>query len=256
MFRVRLDKNNWVIVNSHKLFNVKRPFRFYRNRKKCQDSVVSLKSMLRKPSETFKSKQLLRYSVCINEDYVGRLFTHYSRGFKCHSIYGVERYGDFNASGHALFRSKAIQYIIDNLHKQKQPFINIKFYLQKIIERVCKSYGFRCCIADSLSLLKIMKYPDLTEWNMTKIPKGLNKKTGEVFTSLLSTHEKIPLNCLDYRVLKHLTLDDIEIKGLDKRVSSYLFLTTQNNYFAGYVGRVLMKEFRKREVLPLTLFAV
>ena len=178
-----------VVVNGCKLFNVKKPFRFYINRKKVPYAVKSLDYLSRKPSDTFKSEYLLRYSVTINEDYVGRLFTHYSRGLKCHSIYGVEKAGDFSATGHALFRSKAVEFIVENLYSNKEPFKHIRFYLQKVVEKVQKSYGFSCCFTDSPVLFDLLKEVDvnvlLSSWSMISVPDGLDGKLRDIFLLLL-----------------------------------------------------------------------
>jgi len=269
LYIIRVDSDKWVRCNGHKLFRLTRPFRFYANKRRAS---CSISQMIKKPSDTFNSNRTLVYSVVINDVYVGRLYPRWSRGFKCHSIYGLEKLGSYNSmGGHRLFKSKALEHIMSELSNEDSTYQEIREYLFKVLLRLYESYNFDCVFTDSYPLAKFLntyRYPTpvvRSSWSMIKVPSGLGKDLTNVIKRILATHGSIPLVFLDYRVLKALKFTDITIQNTFRKAvvsnlftsySNYMFITVQNHFFAGYIGRVLTNIFKRKEVLPLTLFSV
>lgn len=250
MYWTHLDeKTGWVLVNTKPLFQATRPFRFYLDRRKSGGQ--RLKALKRTPSESFQSPYTLRYSVELNKNFLARMYPRFTGGFKCHSIYGT--YG----SGR-LFKSKALENIIDNSLEPDSVYSRIARYFVRVIRRVFESYEFEYIMTDSkylgILLVKEQLPVYLIPWTLWKVPESLNGSLASIFRSVIETCGEVPLEYLDARVLKHVTSGDVSVQLPDP--ADCMVLTVQNNYFAGYVREYLTKEFEGKEILPVTLFKV
>jgi len=243
------EKTGWVLVNGKPLFQATRPFRYYLDRRKSGGQ--RLEALRRTPSESFQSSYTLCYSVVLNKNFLARMYPRYTGGFKCHSIYGT--YG----SGR-LFKSKALENIIDNSLELNSVYSRIARYLVRVIRRVYESYGFEYVLTDSEYLYMLLREESipvhLAVWSLCRVPESLDESLTSVFHSVMETCGEVPLQYLDARVLKHVANTDVNICLPEP--ADCLMLTVQNNYFAGWVREFLTKEFKGKEVLPVTLFKV
>jgi len=250
VYWTHLDENTgWVLVNGKPLFQATRPFRFYLDRRKSGGQ--RLKALKRTPSESFQSPYTLRYSVELNKNFLARMYPRFTGGFKCHSIYGT--YG----SGQ-LFKSKALEHIVSSSLKQDSVYGKIARYLVRVIRRVYESYKFEYILTENQYLYILLMKEELPVclafWTLYNVSESLNGLLGSVFRSVLKTYGEIPLEYLDARVLKHVAKEDVSVQLPEP--ANCMVLTVQNNYFAGFVREFLTKEFKGKEVLPVTLFKV
>lgn len=254
MFHVELDDQGYVVVNRQRLFEPGRPFRFYLDKRK---QGFALRSLMRRPSETFLTPYALRYSVIINENYLGRLFPRYGlrygSEFKCHSIYRT-------SGGYKGFKSKALEHIVTCSSMGDQVCGQIGTYLSKVIRRTYESYPFEFILTDSQGLADLLEPEDFrvvrVDWRMTEVPDGVDPPLRRILRGMLAEyHEGIPLKNFDYRVLSHLKYAQTNAPCPPYlECPNLMFLTVQNHYFAGWVRNILTDDFAGKEILPLTLF--
>lgn len=255
MFKVEVTDDLEVKVNGFYLFQLNRPFRKYISKKASATSIDKLLS--RKPSDTFRGKYILRYSVPLNKEYVARFCVKRSNKLGCQSLYRT--FGDAN-----LFKSKALDHIVSNLDE----YDTIKSFLAKsvmlVVDYLHSSFG-EVSVFTNLSFGSSVNIfgPEVVStynWNLIDVPDNVDKNFANVIHALLNSYEKIPLEYFDSRLFESgkgldVSFTDVSVdRLLEKQSPCYLFCTLYNAYFAGYIGNLLFDS--GVEILPLTLFSV
>jgi len=256
MYLIDITEGGIVRANGFNIFRLTRPFGHLFDRRKNPN--VSKKLLTRCPSETMGSKQILRYSVWLDDKTVARLHCRRGSDFKCHALY--KTFATYKqAVAYQLFVAKVLDYILVNLYDRTKVPEEISRYLQKLIQLVFASYQFECMYTDCKRIVSICEYLDIPvtyfEWHLIDEPGP--QDLSIILEGLLNTHKKIPLNILDHRVLRNVSLDQTNIDSdIFENKKNYMFLTPMNHYFAGYFLEVCVEHFGGKEVLPVILFSI
>jgi len=256
MYIVTLTADGWVLSNGFRIFRLDQPFAFLFDRRKNPRMV----NLVLPPLDIFKGPYGSRYSIRLNKDIVARLYPKRAGGFRCQALYKTSS-ALSDAMALILFVSKSLTFIVDNLDDSTVVPFEIHRFLGKLIRLVFRSYAFEKLYTDSESLHRLCTNlgieTQLISWNLLRCGEGLSLDVVRILKPIMYMHKKIPLNVLDHRILRDIEIEDTDINDkVFAGVKDYMFLTSINNYFAGFFRELCVSKFGGRQVLPVILFSI
>ncbi len=239
-------------VHRHQVVNLKEPFARITDRRIRKQGKAHMTLV---PSQTFTATRRPRaYTVQFTERMTGALYVAGSRRLQSQLLYETNRHVS------EVFRAKALHHVLTTLDADTEPYEAIRFYLQRVLRAVCGSFPFDAIVTDipTLATLELdlpVLYPD---WQLVKVPQQLSMFSTYAWLVdlLLREYGMVPLQCLDWRVLRDIGLKHTNVRL--EHLGSYkhiLILVEMNKHYAGFLAREL-RQLGLKEVLPVTLFGV
>lgn len=235
-------KNNGfnLIVNSKEIVDLSKGFAGIND--------VRIRKTARQPDNMFPDKldsssRYRRYFVRIDKDRYYRMRISYEHDLRSQIVYQT------NLNVSELFRSRCLNYILQNLDTQTEAFSIVRKGLTATLRMISDSYDFDVIMTDvpSITTLKLNKPIQLIDVSVTQpsdeYEDGLNL--------LIEKYGSVPLRVLPAEVIVKLAPKDTNISMLEVEGKKILLVSGINKYSCGWMYREMSKN---SIVLPVTMF--
>lgn len=184
-----------------------------------------------------------RYFVRIDQNRFYRMRISYEHDLKSQVVYQT----NWNVS--ELFRSKCLNYILQNLDTQTEAFSIVRRGLTATLKMISDSYDFDVVMTDvpSITTLKLNVPIQLIDVSVTQ--------TSDVYEDglnlLIDKYGSVPLRVLPAEVMVKLDPKDTNLSMINVEGKKILLVSGINKYSCGWMYREMSKS---AIVLPVTMF--